>query len=257
VVALAAFYPFGVFYSALYSESVFLLGAVGAIYHFRRHELVRAAAFGLLAGLSRPNGFLVSSLLGLATVIPVWQAWRGRRLPGGAPFVVRWPQLMLRLLAASAPVAGMLLFSVYVWTLTGDPFTWTKLQQAWGRSVGYLGPLIGDRVAHYANVGLLAYIEENPSEILNGAAALVGIFAVGPIVRRIGLEYGVFVALCILPPFISAGTISLGRYTAPLFPIFLWLAAAIPAQRRLYWVAAFAAGQALVAALFFSWRPPY
>ena len=45
-VALLAAYPFAVFFSAPYTESLFLLGAVGAIYHFRRGELAPAAAWG-------------------------------------------------------------------------------------------------------------------------------------------------------------------------------------------------------------------
>ena len=79
----------------------------------------------------------------------------------------------------------------------------------------------------------------------------------GHIIRRFGLAYGVFVAICVLPPLISMGSVSLGRYTAPLFPIFLWLGAAVPQNQRPYWAASFALGQGLVAALFFTWRPPY
>ena len=40
---LLAAYPFAVFYSAMYTESLFLIGAVGAVYHFRRGEFGRAA----------------------------------------------------------------------------------------------------------------------------------------------------------------------------------------------------------------------
>ena len=43
--------------------------------------------------------------------------------------------------------------------------------------------------------------------------------------------------------------------TAVLFPMFLWLAQAIEPDHRYAWVAAFAIGQGLVAALFFTWRP--
>ena len=46
---LAAF-PFALFYGALYTESLFLLTAVGAFYHFRRREWWAAAAWGPLAG---------------------------------------------------------------------------------------------------------------------------------------------------------------------------------------------------------------
>jgi hypothetical protein len=31
----------------------------------------------------------------------------------------------------------------------------------------------------------------------------------------------------------------------------------VPPAHRPYWIAVFAAGQALMAALFFTWRPPY
>src|SRR5262245_34347514 len=37
-VALLAAYPFAVFFSAAYTESLFLLGSVAAVYHFRREE---------------------------------------------------------------------------------------------------------------------------------------------------------------------------------------------------------------------------
>jgi len=42
---------------------------------------------------------------------------------------------------------------------------------------------------------------------------------------------------------------------APLFPLFFWLAAVIPGKRVPYVIGAFAAGQALLAVLFFLWRP--
>ena len=45
-VALLAAYPFAVFFSAPYTESLFLLGAVAAFYHFRRDEWRAAAAWG-------------------------------------------------------------------------------------------------------------------------------------------------------------------------------------------------------------------
>src|SRR5262249_27144310 len=62
---LIAAYPFAIFYGAIYSESLFLLAALGAFYHFRRQEFVRAASWALLVGLTRPNGALMSVPLAL------------------------------------------------------------------------------------------------------------------------------------------------------------------------------------------------
>jgi Gpi18-like mannosyltransferase len=62
-VALLSAYPFAVFFSAPYTEGVFLLTAVGAFYHFRRRDWWIAATWGLLAGSTRPNGCLLSVAL--------------------------------------------------------------------------------------------------------------------------------------------------------------------------------------------------
>jgi hypothetical protein len=50
---------------------------------------------------------------------------------------------------------------------------------------------------------------------------------------------------------------SIGRMTSVLFPVFLWLAAAIPLRHHTGWIVAFAVLQGLVAALFFTWRPVF
>ena len=42
-VTLLALYPFAVYFSAAYTEGLFLLTLMGAVYHFHRNELVRAA----------------------------------------------------------------------------------------------------------------------------------------------------------------------------------------------------------------------
>ena len=254
--AFLAFYPFAVCYSAILTEALFLLAAAATFYHFRRAEYWKAGAFGLFVGLLRPNGFLVAVPLGLMALLPFA---RSRGLLPGTPNAEPqgWPRLAVQLGVASLPVVGMLTYAAHVWTLTGDPFAFVAAQQAWGRRTAVLLAVIADRADVIANQGFAAYARVNAIEMLETSAALLALGAVWPIVRRFGLAYGVFVATAVIPPFISMGSISLGRYTAPLFPIFLWLGATVPAERRSYWLAVFAAGQALVATLFYTWRAPY
>ena len=58
-------------------RALFFLGVVGAWYHLRERQWAAAFAWGLVAGLSRPNGFLVSVPLALLAVAD-WRAiWRG------------------------------------------------------------------------------------------------------------------------------------------------------------------------------------
>jgi hypothetical protein len=252
---LLALYPFGMCYSALLTESVFLLAAAASFYHFRREEYLRGGPFALALGFLRPNGFLVAVPLALIVLLPFARS-RGW-LPGSAGPPVSWTRLASTLALAALPVVGLICYAAYINSVTGDPFAFLKAQQAWGRGKAELFTVIADRRRMIANEGLTMYLRTFPIEMIESAAAIMALAAVVPIIRRFGLAYGTFVAMAVLPPFITMGSISLGRYTAPLFPIFLWLAAAIPSRQRTYWFVAFAFGQALLSALFFTSRPPY
>ncbi|MGE0705251.1 MAG: mannosyltransferase family protein, partial [Vicinamibacterales bacterium] len=129
---LLAAYPFAVFYSSVYTESLFLLGAIGAFYHFRRGELLRAGLFGLLVGLTRPNGCFLSIPLGLLAIAPWLPPWLTGGPEGNRP---RDPLRLVKDLAAAAmPGVGVLMYSAFIWRLTGDPLAWAAGHIAWGRS---------------------------------------------------------------------------------------------------------------------------
>jgi hypothetical protein len=85
-------------------------------------------------------------------------------------------------------------------------------------------------------------------------------FALGaavPVWRRLGLPFALFILVNMLPPLATGGLLSAGRFSAVLFPAFLWLASAVPPTQRGAWIASFSALQALNAALFYTWRPLY
>lgn len=65
---MLAAYPFALFYGAVYSESLFLLGTVAAFYHARRQDAVKTGAWGILVGLTRPNGCFLALPLALMAV---------------------------------------------------------------------------------------------------------------------------------------------------------------------------------------------
>ena len=242
-VLFLAFYPFAVCYSVILTEALFLLAAAAAFFHFRRSQWWAAAAFGCFAGLLRPNGSLLAVPLGILAL--------------GSLVNRDWRRFFTQGVVASFPVLGMLAYALYVRALVGDPFAWVKAQQAWGRRPNEILNIIHARRELIASTDVMTYVKSFPAEVVEGVAALLVLAMVWPILKRFGLAYAVFVASAILPPLISMGPVSLGRYSAPLFPIFLLLGAVVPAAHRPYWAAVFAAGQAMMAALFFTWRPPY
>ncbi len=156
---------------------------------------------------------------------------------------------------AAAPGLGMLVYSAYVYDLTGDPFMWIRLQAAWGReNIGAASFLAGEWRS-LGEQGLYRYATGDVPNFLNAAAAVLVGASVVPVWRRFGLPAAALLVVNLLPSLASGGWLSVGRATAVLFPVFLWLADAVPVRHRTIWIGAFAAVQAFAAVLFFTWRP--
>jgi hypothetical protein len=242
-VALLAAYPFAAFFSAPYTESLFLLGCVACVYHFRRSELVSAATWGLLVGLTRPNGCFLSVVLAAMLLERFREI---RQTPARA--------IAKSIAVAAAPGIGMLLYSVYVNQLTGDFFGWARLHEAWGRSYVGLAP-VERAYGWLADEGLLTVMQNVPYDTLNSLGLIFALAMVWPVARRLGPAFALFILINVIPPMLAGGVLSMGRLTATLFPIFIALAALVPPRAIPPLVTAFAIGQGLAAALFFTWRP--
>lgn len=255
-VALLACYPFAVFLGAVYTESLFLLAAAGGFYHARRGDVWPTAAFALLAGLVRPNGFLLSVPLAIAvltpTLLPRWDAWRTWSV-GRVATAVR---ASLPVLAASgAGIVGVLAFSWFIYGLTGRPLAWLESHAAWGRTFTGIADAVVVPYLELERRGAYEFVRGMPVETMNGLGLALALAAIVPVTRRYGLAYGVFMLVNLLPPLLMGGWLSIGRLTVTLFPVFLWLADVVPARHRPLWLMSFAITQGLAAALFYTWRP--
>jgi hypothetical protein len=248
-VLLLGSYPFAVFYGALYTEALFLCGTVGAFWHMRQRQLWRVAGWGLLAGLTRPNGAFLSVPLALLAVTDA------RRLEADIKSRVR--HAARALLASAAPGIGALLFSVFIYQITGNPFEWAAIQDRWGRTSGVAWQSLAGPFGYVAEHGFHEYLRAEASNFLNLTAAAFAAVLIWPVTRRLGVAYGALVAINLAVPLALGGAISIGRLTATMFPLFLWLAAAVPQRRLGAWVLVFAVGQGLMAVLFYTWRAPY
>jgi len=235
---LLAAYPFAIFFGALYTESLFLLGTAGAFYHFSKQQFGRAACWGLLVGLTRVNGVLM--MLPLA-----WLALSST----AAPLRIK------ALAAAAAPALGLAIYAGFIWRLTGNPLAFAASHAAWGRTYQGLGTLVSHQYSILANAGLSGYVGTPGYDVLNALGALFAIATIWPVTRRLGAAYGLFMALNVFPALADGGLLSAGRLSSVLFPAFIWLATAVPTGQRPAWIATFAALQAFGAALFYTWRP--
>jgi hypothetical protein len=256
VLLLLAVFPAAVYFGAPYSESLFLLLAVGAFYAARTGHWAWA---GTCAGLA--SGTRSAGLLLLLPVALIWWSSRPRRSRDAA-----W--LLL------APL-GIVAYAVWLGLVEGDALRFLDVQEAWSRELTV--PLAGawdGFVAAVDGVRQLAsgsrtpvYFQEAAGDPFRIAAINVMLFAtlvfavvacVG-VLRRLPRPYGVWVAASlVLPlsfPVAPQPLMSLPRFVSVLFPIFMWLAI-VCEERRVtdLVVAASAVGLGLFTAQYASWH---
>ncbi|PWB73271.1 MAG: hypothetical protein C3F15_10040 [Holophagae bacterium] len=115
-----AVFPASLFGSAIYTESPFLLAAVGALFVARRGRWLPAGLLGIAAALTRLHGLLVAVLL-------VGEWWRQRRSAATGR-----PSLAALAAAAAAPL-GSVAYMLYCWKAFGSPVAFATAASAWGR----------------------------------------------------------------------------------------------------------------------------
>jgi hypothetical protein len=255
-IVLLAVFPAAVYFGAPYSESLFLLLAVGAFYAARTDRWACAGACAGLASASRSAGLLL-----LLPLVLIWWSSRPR-----SPRDAAW--------LALAPL-GIAAYAAWLGLVEGDAFRFLDVQEAWSRELSV--PLSGawdGLVAAVDGVRQLGsgsrtpvYFEAAAGDPFRIAAINVMLFAtlafalaacVG-VFRRLPRPYGVWVAASLVLPLSFPVTpqplMSLPRFVSVLFPVFMWLAV-VCEERRVtdLVVGASAVGLGLFTAQYASWH---
>jgi hypothetical protein len=219
VLALALF-PGALFFSMVYSEALFLALSVGAVYAARTGRWAWAAAAGALAASSRSAGVLL--------LVPLALLWL--RPPGGGPRRLRdaaWLALV---------PAGLAAFCLALALGGGDALAPMHAQDTWFRS--FAGPFAGawDGVtAAWRGVHDLGRPGAR-HDVMLVTFLVAAVPAVIGVVRRLPAAYGAYVlsalALPLSWPVGPQPLMSLPRFLAVLFPLFMWLGAWLAAGGR-------------------------
>lgn len=114
-------FPAAFFGTAVYSESLFLLCAVGSLYFARRGYWEVAVLLGIGAALTRLVGIILVPVL----LLEWWMQWRAKEEgERPSPFAMLAPLLI--------PL-GTLAYMVYLWRAFGDPLAFVHGAAAWAR----------------------------------------------------------------------------------------------------------------------------
>jgi Mannosyltransferase (PIG-V) len=253
---LLAVFPAAVFFGAPYSESLFLALAVGAFYFARTDRWALAGACAAGAAATRSSGILLLVPLAL-----LWWSAGGRRLRDAA-----W--------LALAPL-GLAAYALFLGLAEGDALRFLDVQDAWSRELriplagawdGFTAALDGARqlVSGQTEVVYFEQAAGDPNRIaainlmLFGALVFAVVACVG-VLRRLPVAYGAWVAASLVLPLTfpvnPQPLMSLPRFLAVLFPIFMWLALWSEERRATDRVAAVSAlGLGLFTAQFATWH---
>jgi hypothetical protein len=230
-VLLLSVFPFSFYFSAVYSESLFLLLAAAALFLGERERWAAASVCALLCGATRAPGLALAPALGLLYLEQI--RYDVRRL---RPDVL-WLGLS---------VLGPFLFYAYLHVEFGDPwlaFKATRVPGWWQggfdlrpaeRAIRALRSLDNLRTGRFPVV-----LDLNLLAAAVSAGSLVAVF------RRQPLAWGVFALLIVASGVLQPG--GWGRYVLPAFPVFL--AWALGLERALALAAVTAVSTLLLALL--------
>ena len=74
--------------------------------------------------------------------------------------------------AAAMPGVGMLLYSAYIYGLTGNPLQWVAANAAWGRVYRGVDDLAGARVDYLQHYGFYNYATNQTLDFIQAAAII-------------------------------------------------------------------------------------
>jgi hypothetical protein len=200
--------PFAFVFSLFYTEGPALLATALCFSALDRRRWGWAGVAALVAGLIRPNGFLLVVPCVVAAVIAI----RAHR---------DWRALVAPLLAP----LGFLAWVAYAWNRTGQVGGYFTLQRSGWRAAVDFGA-----GSFHSVVDLLTFHWTDMDRVLNAAALLVigGIGLVLAVRRRLDPVWIAYAAAVVALTFANERQASAGRFLLLAFPLFVAFALSIP-----------------------------
>jgi hypothetical protein len=274
-VLVTAFAPMAFFFSAVYSESLYLALSVGLFWSARNGRWMWVGVLGALAGATRSTGLV---LMAPALMIYLYgpREDRAPEVPAGRSRLRPRYRLRREVLWLALVPVGAVLYGAYLGFAGGDPLAPLRAQNVWGRHFAgpYLGAWDGLKAALEGARQLLSFQDRHvyfpaatgsPSvagahNLMLFAFLLAAIPATVGVLRRLPLAYGAYVVIALaLPlsdPVSSQPLMSLPRFLVVLFPLGIWLAMWLSEHPRAQRPALVVSGalMALFVAQFATWH---
>ncbi len=203
---LMAFFPFGVFFSSIYNESLFLFLCLFSFYMFREGKMVASACALFLAGITRLAGVFVVVTIGLSYLCTTVLKFNGM-----GP-IVRRRELAVLILWVLSSISGFFLFLCYQQYSFGHWDAFIMAQTAFGRYP------VGSFLESLSSVNL------DPFNIMNvlPTGAVLGTSIIFLFLKEYRL-YSLWGLLVVLVPLSTGTLISMPRFSMVFFPLVIFI----------------------------------
>ena len=187
-----------------YAEAVFLVAAIGTFLAARDRRWLVAAALGVLAGLSRPGGFIVAVPIAIEAA---------RSLNG-----IRPSEFLRRALAVVSPLIGTGLFLWWVHGRFGDALLPFRVQTRANLKGSFTNPI--ESISH----ALSGLLHGHVGTGLHVPWMIVTVVLVIMCFRRLPASYGAFALVTLASAVTSNNLDSFERYALSAFPLVIVVA---------------------------------
>lgn len=206
-VLLMLVFPTSIFLSGVYSEPLFMFLSIASFYYASDRKFLRAGIIGGLAALTRINGVVL-----FFPVFIMYMQSVGYKLDRNL-----WKPLLIPL--------GTAIYFSYLYFAFGDFFLYFSAEKIWGRTIGAVNfmPSLATHPA-VVNFGM---------DLLFTVTAIVLTFFVW---KRLGLPYGLYMALSLVVILAAGSLAGIGRYVMVLFPMYLLISEIKSEYARYAWI---------------------
>jgi Gpi18-like mannosyltransferase len=196
-------FPTSIFFSAVYTESLFFMLTVASFYYMRERKWWLAGAIGFFASMTRVEGVLLT----VPFLIEWFTAYRGAIVSG-----------IKNLVAIALIPLGLLVYMGYLWVLNGDPLYFSHVQVHWHRELAMPWTSVINAFHKIASATTPQTVANQGLELVF-TALMVAVLVAG--FRRLRPSYIAYMALSILVPMSTSSLMSMPRFALVLFPMFV------------------------------------